>query len=85
MSDETDIATLARDIRAISERLNKEGSGNCPFTPDEIERIKRAAEVIQWVDTLWYIGPKILTISGGIVLFLANWERIITSLFGGTK
>lgn len=85
MNDEPDIAALARDIRAIAERLNKEGASNCPFTADEVERIKRGAEIVQWFDTLGYLGPRILAISGSVVLFLANWERIVTSLFGGSK
>lgn len=77
---EVAIAELARDIKAIAEKLD--GEAACPFSAEELARIKRAAELVEWFDTMGWIGKRILALTGGIVLFISQWERIKAFFMG---
>lgn len=63
MDDDTDIAVLARDIRVIAETIKTHGGNPCPFSDDEIERIKRGAQIVEWFDTLGWLGKRVLALT----------------------
>lgn len=81
MGEPSTIADLARDIKAIAEPLD--GRPANPFSADEIERIKRAAELVEWFDTLGWIGKRIMWLFAAAVLLISQWERIKAFFMGG--
>ena len=80
MADET-IADLAREIKALTTRLEGRPSAN-PFSPEEVERIKRAADLVEWFDTLGWIGKRVMGLFAAIVLLISQWERIKAFFMG---
>lgn len=80
MADPSTIADLARDIKAIAEKLN--GRPTSPFSPEEVERIKRAADLVEWFDTLGWIGKRVMGLFAAIVLLISQWERIKAFFMG---
>lgn len=80
MVDADTVAGLARDLKSIVERLD--GRPASPFSPEEVERIKRAAELVEWFDTLGWIGKRVLALTGGVVLLISQWERIKAFFMG---
>ena len=81
MGEPSTIADLARDMKALIERLDARPSAN-PFSADEIERIKRAAELVEWFDTLGWIGKRIMGLFAAAVLLISQWERIKAFFMG---
>lgn len=81
MVDSHTVASLARDIKAIAEKLD--GRPASPFSPEEVERIKRAAELVEWFDTLGWISRRVMGIFAAIVLLISQWERIKDFFMGG--
>ena len=81
MPDTPGIAELARDMKALIERLDARPSAN-PFSPDEIERIRRAADLVEWFDTLGWIGKRIMGLFAAAVLLISQWERIKAFFMG---
>ena len=80
MGEPSTIADLARDIKAIAEKLD--GRPANPFSADEIERIKRAADLVEWFDTLGWIGKRIMGLFAAVVLLISQWERIKAFFMG---
>lgn len=74
MTTTPDIAQLARDMQRIVDAV--EGKPECPFSPDEIERIRRAADFVEWLDMSGRVGKWVLGLLAGVVLILSQWERI---------
>lgn len=83
MAEPENIADLARNIRDLTKLLEERPAAN-PFSAEEIERIKRAADLVEWFDTLGWIGKRLLAITAGIVLLISQYERIV-QFFGGAK
>ena len=81
MSEPSTIADLARDIKFIAEKLD--GRPASPFSPEEVERIKRAADLVEWFDTLGWIGKRVMGLFAAIVLLISQWERIKEFFMGG--
>lgn len=71
-----DLVALARDISLIVESIRGRDEAENPFTPEEIEQIKRGAQIVEWFDTLGWIGRRIMTIVAAAVLLITQWERI---------
>lgn len=80
MSDPT-IADLAREMKAIAEKLD--GRPASPFSPEEVERIKRAADLVEWFDMSGWIGKRLLAIVAAVILAISQWERV-RGFFGGS-
>lgn len=80
MGEPSTIADLARDIKAIAEKLD--GRPANPFSPEEIERIRRAADLVEWFDTLGWIGKRIMGLFAAAVLLISQWERIKAFFMG---
>ena len=81
MSDTPGIAELVRDLNAIIERMDQRPAG--PFSPEEVERIKRAADLVEWFDTLGWIGKRLMGLIAAVVLLISQWERIREFFIGG--
>lgn len=79
---EPSIADLARSIDKLLTRLEQR-NGDCPFSAEEIEQIKRGAQLVEWFDTAGWIGKRLLALTGGIVLLISQWERIKEFFIGG--
>lgn len=79
MPEEADIAKLAKSMERIAERITKYNDV-CPFTDEEIEQIKRAARLVEWFDTLGWLGKQILGFTAAIILLISQWERIVAWL-----
>lgn len=81
MVDADTVAGLARDLKSIAEKLD--GRPASPFSPEEVERIKRAAELVEWFDTLGWIGKRLMGLIAAVVLLISQWERIKEFFIGG--
>ena len=81
MSEPT-IADLARALDDIAKKIHR--NTDCPFTGDDIEQIKRGAQIVEWFDTAGWLGKRVLALTGGIVLLISQWERIV-QFFGGAR
>lgn len=79
---EPSIADLARALDDIAKKIHR--NNDCPFTPEEIEQIKRGAQIVEWFDTAGWLGKRVLALIGGIVLLISQWERIV-QFFGGAR
>ena len=77
-----DLATLARDIAEIAESIRKHGPTRNPFTDEEIELIRRGAQIVEWFDTLGWLGKRLMAVIAAIVLLISQWERIVEWLGG---
>lgn len=80
MSESTAIADLAKTIEKLVVKLETEH--DCPFTEQEIEQIKRGAQIVEWFDTLGWIGKRFIAFVGAIVLLISQWERIMQFIGG---
>lgn len=81
---EPSIADLAKSIDLLVKRFEKADVSDCPFTDEEIEQIKRGAQIVEWFDTLGWIGKRFLALTGAVVLLISQWERIV-QFIGGPK
>lgn len=79
---EPTIADLARTLDKLVTKMERHDDA-CPFTPEEIEQIKRGAQLVEWFDTAGWIGKRLLALTGGIVLLISQWERIKEFFIGG--
>lgn len=80
MTETTTVADLAKTIEKLVAKLETED--NCPFTEQEIEQIKRGAQIVEWFDTLGWIGKRFIAFVGAIVLLISQWERIMQFIGG---
>lgn len=83
MANEPSIADLAKTMDRLVEKLQRYDDV-CPFDEDEIAQIKRAAHLVEWFDTLGWLGKRLMALIGAIVLLISQWERI-AQFFGGAK
>lgn len=79
---EPTIADLARTLDKLITEMERHDDA-CPFTPDEIEQIKRSAQLVEWFDTAGWIGKRLLALITGIVLLISQWERLKEFFIGG--
>lgn len=80
MTETTTVADLAKTIEKLVAKLETEE--HCPFTEQEIEQIKRGAQIVEWFDTLGWIGKRFIAFVGAIVLLISQWERIMQFIGG---
>lgn len=72
-----DIADLARMLDKLVVRLEKtEKPEISPFTKEEIDQIKRAAQLVEWFDTLGWMGKRLMGLIATVVVLISQWERI---------
>ena len=74
MSEPNVIADLARDIKTIADRMD--GRPDCPFSAEEIERIRRAANFVEWLDMTGRLGKWAFGTGAIIIGLISQWERI---------
>lgn len=95
---EPSIADLARAIESLIERMDREtesshratGKKDTPriFTDEEIEQIKRGAQIVEWFDTAGWMGRRLLAVGGSLLLLISQWEGItkwLAEWVGGSK
>lgn len=78
---EPTIADLARSMEKLVTKMERYDDA-CPFTDEEIALIKRGAQVVEWFDTLGWLGKRLLALTGAIVLLISQWERIRAFFMG---
>ena len=78
---EPTIADLAKTMERLVEKLQRYDDV-CPFDEDEIAQIKRAAQLVEWFDTLGWLGKRLMALTAAIVLLISQWERIRAFFMG---